>query len=112
MSQVRQNALWFQSIVWVEIFVQLPFFVAAAYAFAACKGWIRIPCIMYGCCALTSIVPVLTELLLADNKIINKLYLSGIYSAFVFMPIIILLRALLYPSMFGSLDEQTRQKWQ
>ena len=110
--QVGQNALWFQALTWVEIFVQLPFFMAAAYAFTLCRGWIRTPCIMYACCALTAIVPILTELLLAKNKLSLKLWLCAFYSPFLFMPIIILARALLYPRMFGSAEEQGRQKWQ
>ncbi len=110
--QVDQKPLWFQAVTWIEIFVQLPFFFMAAYAFTFRKTWIRIPCIIYASCALTAFIPIMTELMLADNKPHLKAAMFGFYSPFLFVPMIIMARALLYPDMFGTRGSLGRQKWQ
>ena len=46
-AQVSTLPAWFRSLMYVEVFAQLPLFVAGAYAFAARKEWIRMPGLIY-----------------------------------------------------------------
>lgn len=48
---------WFKGIVYVEVFGQVPFFVAAVYAWLRKANWIRIPTIIYGAHTATTLVP-------------------------------------------------------
>ena len=73
------------------------------------ERWIRIPSIVYGCCALTAVVPILTEVLLAKNPANTKLALAGFYSPFAVMPVIVLARALPSPDMFSTVRKH--DKW-
>lgn len=47
-AQMREMPPWFQCLVWMEVFLQLPFFFVGAYAFALRRNWIRTPAILYG----------------------------------------------------------------
>ena len=46
-AQVSARPPWFLSLMYVEVFAQLPLFVFGAYAFAARKEWIRVPALVY-----------------------------------------------------------------
>lgn len=88
---MRDNPLWFASLVWCELLLQLPFFFVAAYAFAAGKSWIRAPAIMYGAHAATTLVPILAELALSEQGRANpkRAELLAIYGAYLAMPLAI-----------------------
>lgn len=58
---MRDAPLWFRSFVWCELLVQLPFFFAAAHAYAFGRRWVRAPMLMYGAHAATTVVPMLAE---------------------------------------------------
>jgi hypothetical protein len=88
---VRDNPLWFASLVWCELLLQLPFFFVAAYAFVAGKNWIRAPAIMYGAHAATTLVPILAELALSDlgKRNPQRGQLLMIYGAYLAVPLAI-----------------------
>ena len=48
---------WFKGIVYVEVFLQVPFFLAAIVAWLRRSNWIRIPTIIYGAHTATTLVP-------------------------------------------------------
>ncbi|GBF96209.1 hypothetical protein Rsub_08754 [Raphidocelis subcapitata] len=58
---VRDNPVWFVTFVWCEVCLQLPFFFLAIYAYTFGRSWIRIPAIMYGVHAATTVLPMLAE---------------------------------------------------
>lgn len=95
---VRDNPIWFASLVWCEMLLQLPFFFAATYAYVAGKNWIRAPAIAYGAHAATTLVPILAELALSAAGRANprRTELLAIYSIYLAMPLAIAL------SMAGS----------
>jgi hypothetical protein len=88
---VRDNPLWFASLVWCELLLQLPFFFVAAYAFVAGKNWIRAPAIMYGAHAATTLVPILAELAFSVQGKANpkRTELLAIYGAYLLIPLAI-----------------------
>jgi hypothetical protein len=88
---VRDNPLWFASLVWCELLLQLPFFFVASYAFIAGKNWIRAPAIAYGTHAATTLVPILAELAFSPlgRSNPNRGQLLLIYGVYLAMPLAI-----------------------
>ncbi|CAM9839119.1 unnamed protein product [Discosporangium mesarthrocarpum] len=58
---------WFEALVWMELVFQMPFFVLASVAFVKGWNWIRIPCIVYGSSAFTSMAPILGNTLASER---------------------------------------------
>jgi len=58
---------WFLSLVATELLIQLPFFFVALYAFVARREWIRVPLVAYGGFVTATMVPILSELALAEG---------------------------------------------
>lgn len=83
---MKYSPLWFKSLVWTEVLLQLPFFFVAAYAFAKRQNWIRIPAIIYGSFVVSTMVPILTELYHHENTASNKVALMGMYIPFLIVP--------------------------
>jgi hypothetical protein len=63
MQMTPPREVWFVSLVWTEILLQLPFFFFATYAFIMKRGWIRIPSIAYGSFVCATMVPILSTLM-------------------------------------------------
>eukprot|EP00283_Hemiselmis_rufescens_P010577 CAMPEP_0173424816 /NCGR_PEP_ID=MMETSP1357-20121228/4668_1 /TAXON_ID=77926 /ORGANISM="Hemiselmis rufescens, Strain PCC563" /LENGTH=158 /DNA_ID=CAMNT_0014388129 /DNA_START=39 /DNA_END=515 /DNA_ORIENTATION=- len=59
--------LWFKSLMFCETTLQLPFFFVALYALTKRKSWIKTPIICYAIHAATTLVPILTNHLLAPD---------------------------------------------
>ena len=55
-AQVSNLPPWFRSLMYVEVFAQLPVFVTGAYAFAARKEWIRVPGLVYSISTVATMV--------------------------------------------------------
>lgn len=64
---VSPAAPWFGALVWMEIFFQVPFFAFATVAFVKKWNTVRIPCIIYGSSAATSVVPIIGDVLASDK---------------------------------------------
>ena len=63
MQMTPPREVWFISLVWTELLLQLPFFFFATYAFIMKHGWIRIPSIAYGSFVCATMVPILATLM-------------------------------------------------
>ena len=98
---------WFQGLVYIECFLQLPFFFFAAYAFVKGKNWIRIPALIYGIEVVTSMVCILGELLagpsVADDK---RQILTLIYLPYLLLPLALSAKMALSPAPFGKSKQQ------
>ncbi|XP_054768729.1 sigma intracellular receptor 2-like [Lytechinus pictus] len=92
--------IWYKSFIYVEIFIQFPFFFVAAYAFykGNCK-WIRIPAIVYGAHTATTVIPIVAEIFFNDfantttpapSTFQERATLVGIYAPFLVVPFILL----------------------
>jgi hypothetical protein len=100
---VGTNPVWFQSLVWAEQLVQLPFFIVAIYAFIKCRNWIRIPALIYGAHVVTVMIPIMAEILWAPHlPTANKLKLVGVYGPWVILPLLLLLKMAFVPLPFGK----------
>lgn len=63
----KPTAPWFEAMIWVELLFQVPFFAFATAGFVARRNSVRIPCIIYGTSAATSVVPILGDILASDE---------------------------------------------
>lgn len=58
---------WFEALVWLELLFQVPFFAFATAGFVRKWNAVRIPCIIYGSSAFTSVVPIMGDILASDK---------------------------------------------
>ena len=89
---VMARPVWFQVAIWLEVFVQAPFYVLAIYAFARQRNWIRIPAIVYATVLLTIMPIVLGEQYYGEHATPKPLLVTAVYSAYVVMPLLIIAR--------------------
>lgn len=99
---VSPAAPWFGALVWMEIFFQVPFFAFATVAFVKKWNTVRIPCIIYGSSAATSVVPIIGDVLASDKLTDPQRYkLIGIYMPWIILPVILMLIMAADPTPFG-----------
>jgi hypothetical protein len=81
---------WFQSLVFCEVVLQVPFFIVAVYVLwtnATEPTWFRTSCLVYGSHASTTLVPILaTTLLNSINSLEEKAILIGFYLPYMLIP--------------------------
>lgn len=58
---------WFEGLIWVELLFHVPFFAFATAGFVRQWNAVRIPCIVYGTAAATSVVPIVADVLASDK---------------------------------------------
>lgn len=63
----KPTAPWFEAMIWLELLFQVPFFVYATAGFVARRNSVRIPCIIYGTSAATSVVAILGDFLASEE---------------------------------------------
>lgn len=63
----KPTAPWFEAMVWLELLFQVPFFAFATAGFIAQRNSVRIPCIIYGTSAATSVVAILGDIVASDE---------------------------------------------
>lgn len=63
----KPTAPWFAALVWLELLFQVPFFVFATAGFVRRWNAVRIPCIIYGTSAFTSVVPIMGDILASEE---------------------------------------------
>ena len=82
--------LWFQSFIFCECFVQLPFFLVAIQQFLSNKyaRWFPSLSLLYGVHVLTTLVPIYLHLLTSTeiDTVAQKAILSCIYAPYVIFP--------------------------
>ncbi|KAL8199279.1 UNVERIFIED_CONTAM: hypothetical protein K2H54_039158 [Gekko kuhli] len=105
---MAQCPAWFKSFIYCEVFLQLPFFPVAAYAFwkGNCK-WIRTPAIIYATHVATTLVPLLAHFVFhdfSDSKPAGpqmwheRLWLLAVYSPYLLISLLLLMTMLVHPS--------------
>ncbi|CAM9119395.1 unnamed protein product [Hapterophycus canaliculatus] len=63
----KPTAPWFAALIWLELLFQVPFFAFATAGFVRRWNAVRIPCIIYGTSAFTSVVPIVGDILASDE---------------------------------------------
>lgn len=95
--------VWFQSIVLLELIVQIPFFFVAIYALWTKKSWIRIPSIAYGIHVATTVWPIMATVISSGNSSINqKIILLGFYFPYFAIPLFFALYMMVHDKPFKN----------
>lgn len=103
---MKEMPNWFTSLVFLEVFVQLPFFFVGAYAFATKREWIRFPALLYGINVASTMVPILASLALDPRTDFNRPALLAIYAPYLLVPFGIAVRVMTAgPRLFSSSAE-------
>ncbi|KAJ3412760.1 Transmembrane protein 97 [Chytridiales sp. JEL 0842] len=90
---VGNPPVWFQAIIWAEIFYQFPFFFYAIWGLITDSPALRIPMIIYASHVLTTLLPIMATFVFSTKMTEQQRYMTvGIYSAWILLPIIYLLR--------------------
>eukprot|EP00761_Pharyngomonas_kirbyi_P008798 gb/GECH01008810.1/.p1 GENE.gb/GECH01008810.1/~~gb/GECH01008810.1/.p1 ORF type:complete len:151 (+),score=22.15 gb/GECH01008810.1/:1-453(+) len=92
---LREKPTWFQSLIWVELLLQFPFFFYASYCCLISKKtrsrFYKYFGIIYALETATSMIPILTESLLHSNK---NILLTAAYSPYLLIPLLYLIHLL------------------
>eukprot|EP00887_Chlorella_sp_A99_P002386 scaffold10.g2386.t1 len=99
---MRDLPLWFKSLVYTEVFLQLPFFLLGSYAWIARKNWIRIPALIYGSFVASTMVPILAVLSTHRAPGYDPLVVTGFYLPYAVVPSIIVIYMALVERPFGG----------
>lgn len=93
----NKNLLWFQSLIWLEFIIQLPFFFYACYMLQCTqtkysnKGYpstFRYACIAYGGHAATSMVPILATLCTNQQASVHqRAAIVSVYLPYLLFPL-------------------------
>ncbi|CAM9871082.1 unnamed protein product [Ectocarpus sp. 6 AP-2014] len=98
----KPTAPWFAALVWLELLGQVPFFVFATVGFVRRWNAVRIPCIIYGTSAFTSVVPIIGDILASSEVTDPQRYkLICIYMPWLILPLILALMMASSPTPFG-----------
>ncbi len=89
---MSKNPTWFVSLVACEVLFQLPFFFIASYAFIKRANWIRTPCIVYGAHVVTTMAPILSDILFGPDSGPKRAALFAIYVPYAIIPFMLLVR--------------------
>eukprot|EP00270_Netrium_digitus_P015012 TRINITY_DN5195_c0_g1_i1.p1 TRINITY_DN5195_c0_g1~~TRINITY_DN5195_c0_g1_i1.p1 ORF type:complete len:167 (+),score=40.29 TRINITY_DN5195_c0_g1_i1:53-553(+) len=92
---VRERPSWFLGLIWCELLLQVPFFLAGTYAFIKGKEWIRTPALLYCAQASGSMVPILAAIVTeVSMSVTERAALGSLYLPFLIIPILFLHRCL------------------
>lgn len=58
---------WFEALIWIELLFHVPFFAFATAGFVRQWNAVRIPCIIYGTAAFTSVVLIIADILASEK---------------------------------------------
>ncbi|XP_037267418.1 sigma intracellular receptor 2 [Falco biarmicus] len=109
---------WFKAFMYCEIFLQMPFFPVAVYAFlkGSCK-WIRTPAVIYSTHVATTLLAILAHILFHDfskSELLGpqtqreRLILLSIYVPYLLIPLLILF-TMLYNPHYNHVEKRKRK---
>lgn len=95
------NPIWFKSMIWLELILQIPFFFYACYGLLYKDNNIRIPSIMYGAHVSTTLWPILAEFLYATSlTTTQRLTLFSFYLPYLIIPFTLMIYMAFTPMPF------------
>lgn len=99
--------VWFQSFIFCEILFQFPLLLINLYGLWKDKRWVPFSCIIYGTHVATTCIPILWEMW-ASQEILweNKIILTLIYSPYVLIPLLMVVRFTFWPYNSNNKDKQ------
>ena len=84
---MKDPPIWFKSLVWVELIVQMPFFIYAVLALLNRWRSFRWAAFAYSIHLLTVMIPILSEVIFSSIAQQFKLRLYLVYGLWVAMPL-------------------------
>ncbi|EQC39663.1 hypothetical protein SDRG_03092 [Saprolegnia diclina VS20] len=85
--------LWFLVCFYMEMTLQVPYYIAATYAFLHGCEWIRVPTLVYASMSMTTMAIVLVEQFFGEFATPAPLVILGSYLPFAIAPVFFLYRA-------------------
>ena len=86
---MRNPPLWFRSVLFAELTIQLPLFFFFLYGLMRRDNRIRIPGLMYGSHTATTLVPIIAEFAFnSSTSIPEKGWLIMIYAPYFVIPLL------------------------
>lgn len=98
---------WFSSLIFMEIFLQLPFFFVAIWIIFNFNknekgeqiqhypGWFQKACLIYGSHVSTTLIPILGTFISSSEMTLNQKYVTiGVYLPYLIFPLLLVYYAL------------------
>eukprot|EP00752_Nemacystus_decipiens_P017747 g15914.t1 len=99
---MAKPAPWFKAFIWLELLFQVPFFAYATAGFLARRNSVRIPCVIYGTSAATTVVGIVGDILASDEVTDpQRLRLICVYMPWLVIPSALVLMMAADPTPFG-----------
>lgn len=121
-SMMAHPPAWFQTFIWFEILIQLPFFFVALYAYwkgvSRCQ-WIRLPIVVYSTHTLTALICIYNHIFF--NNFSNEIYpgpstltermmLALFYFPYFIVPLMLFVDSLFSPLYYTLGSQKTKKK--
>jgi hypothetical protein len=83
---------WYRATIWLDVLAFGPFYVAAIYAYAKGKEWIRIPSIIWGTMLFTNVFIILGDELRGIHATPSPAIVVGANAPWMLVPILVVAR--------------------
>ncbi|KAI9348094.1 transmembrane protein 6/97 [Obelidium mucronatum] len=107
-----ERPLWIQSLLYCELFIQLPIFMYMTYALIVNSKHVRTVGLIYGTSTCTCLVPILFEMILSENGLqsrVQRWMTLGIYMIWFLVPFAVLV-AMLFRREGPEQEEGVKRK--
>ena len=91
---------WYRATIWLDVLVFGPFYLAALFAFARGRDWIRIPAVIWGAVLFTNVFVILSDELWGIHATPAPLVVAGANLPWLLMPFLVGWRVLRSPHPF------------
>ena len=91
--QVSEGPPWFHGCGLFELFVQVPFFIVATYAYALGRSWILLPNLAFSAASAAIMIPIVSELIITPKRF-ERAAVLGMYAPFAVLPCVILVKTM------------------
>jgi hypothetical protein len=80
---------WYRATIWMDCLVFGPFYLAAIYAFAKGRDWIRIPCVIWGSLMVANVFIICFDELLGEHATPHPGTVIGANASWFLMPFLV-----------------------
>jgi hypothetical protein len=91
---------WYRATIWLDVLAFGPFYVAAIYAFARGREWIRIPCFLWGTMLFTNVFIILFDELKGIHASPSPAVVVAANAPWAIVPLLVIARMWIDPHPF------------